>query len=65
MNGFKQLTAAVKQRATIEQLEHNRVIVGQNATNERVSAARGSCEAESDERVARAYQHHGGAEGDE
>ena len=34
MSGFKQLTAAVKQKATIKQLEHISTMVEQKATNE-------------------------------
>ena len=34
MCGFKQLIAAVEQKATIEQLEHVSAIVDQKATNE-------------------------------
>ena len=35
MGGFKQLTAAMEQKATIEQLEHVFTMVDQKATNER------------------------------
>ena len=35
MSGFKQLIAAVEQKATIEQLEHVSDIAEQKATNER------------------------------
>ena len=62
---FQQLNEAVKQKSSIEQLEHIITMVEQKARNERFQAAHCGCEAEGDDRAARAYQHYCGIECDE
>ena len=59
------LRVVVKQKATIEQLEHISIMVEQKARNERFSAAHCGCEADGDDTAARVYQRHCIAEGNE